>query len=82
MLDYEDMQKAEMPAEHLLSQRVRHLEKMIKEQMKVIKEQQMTIQNQKNIIESQNNGSPGFDDSLEDLIDREENSCESDEEDV
>ena len=79
MIEYEENQQAE---EKQLPERVRQLEKMIREQMKVIKGQQMTILNQKNVIENQKNDSPGFDDSLEDLIDRTEENCfDSEEED-
>eukprot|EP00090_Calanus_glacialis_P027175 TRINITY_DN42770_c0_g1_i1.p1 TRINITY_DN42770_c0_g1~~TRINITY_DN42770_c0_g1_i1.p1 ORF type:complete len:322 (-),score=125.20 TRINITY_DN42770_c0_g1_i1:237-1106(-) len=77
MIEYEEAQR---PEEKQLPDRVRQLEKMIREQMKVIKGQQITIQNQKNIIENQKTDSPGFDDSLEDLIDREENCFDSEDE--
>ena len=77
MIEYEDAQQKE---ERQLPDRVRQLEKMIREQMKVIKGQQITIQNQKDIIENQKHDSPGFDDSLEDLINREENCYDSEEE--
>jgi hypothetical protein len=76
MLEYEEVRSSE--ENKTLPERVKQLEKMIKGQMKMIKEQQITIQTQKCIIENQKNGSPGFDDSLEDLIDREENCFDSD----
>ena len=77
MIEYEEAQQKD---DRQLPERVRQLEKMIREQMKVIKGQQITIQNQKNIIENQKHDSPGFDDSLEDLIDREENGFDTEEE--
>ena len=63
-----------------LSERLRMLENIIKEQVKVIKGQQITIQNQRDMINNQINESPEFDDSLEDLIDREEYGFDSEEE--
>ena len=83
MLEYEGLRSSE--EKEKLPERFKQLEKMIKRQMKMIKEQQTLIETQKGFIENQKNTNSSFgrgksfDDSLEDLIDREENCFDSDE---
>ena len=83
MVEYEGLHSSEEKGK--LSERVKQLEKTIASQMKMIKEQQFLIETQECFIKNKKNGDSSyrreksFDDSLEDLIDREENCFDSDE---
>ena len=75
-----------------LPERVKHLETLIQKQMRMIQEQQTIIEQQKCLLENKRNvrnnhcngdvGNKFAEDSLDELIDREENGFDSDEDDI
>ena len=71
-----------------LPERVRHLETLVEKQMRMIQEQQSIIEQQKCLLENRRNGKKigngnavSLEESLEELIDREENGFDTDEDD-
>ena len=86
MLECEGLHSSEEKGK--LSERVKQLEKTIESQMKMIKEQQFLIETQECFIKNKNKVNPNFrreksfDDSLEELIDREESCFDSEEENL
>ena len=71
-----------------LPERVRHLETLVDKQMRMIQEQQSIIEQQKCLLDNRRNGKKigngnpvSLEESLEELIDREENGFDTDEDD-
>lgn len=71
-----------------LPERVRNLETLVEKQMRMIQEQQSIIEQQKCLLENRRNGKKicngnavSLEESLEELIDREENGFDTDEDD-
>ena len=71
-----------------LPERVRHLETLVDKQMRMIQEQQSIIEHQKCLLENKRNGKKNcngnvvsLEESLDELIDREENGFDTEEDD-